>query len=125
VHASVAEVAERNGRSMRTIREWCVADFLLARPTRLVHQRLTSPALHPRQRPSATLLVSFDSATSLAESTTIWNAQSGLKQPAGMAAMTSTGVPAGIIGVFTVTGVTVLPVVKLTVVCEGPAGPAP
>ena len=42
-----------------------------------------------------------------------------------MTAMTSTTLPAGSIGVFTVTGVTVVPVVKLTVVCEGPAGTAP
>ena len=42
-----------------------------------------------------------------------------------MAAMTSTVVPAKIVGVFTVTDVTVVPVVKLTLVCEGPAGPTP
>ena len=108
-----------------TVSALLAPDFLLARPTRLVHQRLISAALHPRQSPSATLLVSFDSATSLAESATIWNAQSGLKQPVGMAAITSTVVPAGIVGVFTVPGVTVVPVVKLTVVREGPAGPAP
>src|SRR5262245_4448437 len=82
-------------------------------------------AVQPKQRPSATLLPSSDSATSSAASTTIWNEQSGLKQPGGMAAETSTEAPATIIGVFTDTGETVPPTAKLTVVCEAAAGATP
>ena len=62
------------------------------------------------------------SSTSVFASTTIWNAQSGPKQPDGIAAATSTELPAAITGVATVTGA---PVENVTFVCEAAAGATP